>query len=36
VTVRTALAVADAPDQPVWNPTSEFRKAGEKRLAAGE
>jgi Zn-dependent M28 family amino/carboxypeptidase len=36
VTVRTAVAVADAPGQPVWNPTSEFRKAGEKRLAAGE
>ena len=32
VIVRTAVAVADAPKQPVWNATSEFREAGEKRL----
>ena len=32
VTVRTAVLVADAPSQPVWNKTSEFREAGEKRL----
>ena len=31
VIVRTAVAVADAPGQPVWNRTSEFRQAGEKR-----
>ena len=31
VTVRTALLVADAPTQPVWNATSEFRGAGEAR-----
>ena len=32
VTVRTAVLVADAPTQPVWSKTSEFRDAGEKRL----
>jgi Zn-dependent M28 family amino/carboxypeptidase len=32
VTVRTAVAVADAPSQPMWSKTSEFREAGEKRL----
>jgi Zn-dependent M28 family amino/carboxypeptidase len=31
VIVRTAVAVANAPAQPVWNKTSEFREAGEKR-----
>ncbi|MGH7497512.1 MAG: M28 family peptidase [Gemmatimonadales bacterium] len=31
VTVRTALLVGDAPAQPVWSPTSEFRQAGEAR-----
>ncbi len=31
VIVRTAVAVANAPEQPVWNKTSEFRQAGEKR-----
>jgi Zn-dependent M28 family amino/carboxypeptidase len=31
VTVRTAVTVANAPDQPVWNRTSEFRQAGEER-----
>jgi Zn-dependent M28 family amino/carboxypeptidase len=31
VIVRTALAVANAPAQPVWNKTSEFREAGEGR-----
>lgn len=31
VIVRTAMAVADSPTQPVWNKTSEFREAGEKR-----
>ena len=31
VIVRTAVAVADAPAQPVWNVTSEFREAGEAR-----
>ncbi len=31
VIVRTAVAVADAPTQPTWNQTSEFREAGEKR-----
>jgi Zn-dependent M28 family amino/carboxypeptidase len=31
VTLRTAVAVADAPSQPVWNRNSEFREAGEKR-----
>ena len=33
VTLRTAVAVADAPAQPVWNRGSEFREAGEKRRA---
>jgi Zn-dependent M28 family amino/carboxypeptidase len=28
VTVRTAVAVANASTQPEWQPTSEFRKAG--------
>jgi Zn-dependent M28 family amino/carboxypeptidase len=32
VTVRTAVAVADASAQPTWNSTSEFREAGEARL----
>lgn len=31
VMVRTAVAVGNAPGQPVWNKTSEFREAGEKR-----
>lgn len=31
VIVRTAVAVADAPAQPVWNRSSEFHAAGEKR-----
>jgi Zn-dependent M28 family amino/carboxypeptidase len=31
VIVRTAVAVANAPGQPVWNRTSEFREAGEAR-----
>jgi hypothetical protein len=31
VIVRTAVAVANAPSQPTWNKTSEFREAGEKR-----
>ena len=34
VTVRTALLVANAPSQPVWNANSEFRQAGEARQAA--
>ena len=33
VIVRTAVAVGNAPSQPVWNKTSEFREAGEKRQA---
>jgi Zn-dependent M28 family amino/carboxypeptidase len=32
VIVRTAVAVASAPTQPVWNKTSEFREAGERRI----
>jgi Zn-dependent M28 family amino/carboxypeptidase len=32
VILRTAVAVANAPSQPVWNKTSEFREAGEKRV----
>ena len=32
VIVRTAVAVGHAPRQPVWNKTSEFREAGERRL----
>jgi Zn-dependent M28 family amino/carboxypeptidase len=31
VIVRTAVAVGNAPQQPAWNKTSEFRKAGEER-----
>ncbi|MBA3343880.1 MAG: M20/M25/M40 family metallo-hydrolase [Gemmatimonadales bacterium] len=31
VTVRTAVLVANAPQQPTWNQDSEFRKAGEAR-----
>jgi Zn-dependent M28 family amino/carboxypeptidase len=31
VIVRTAVAVANAPAQPTWNRTSEFRQAGEER-----
>jgi Zn-dependent M28 family amino/carboxypeptidase len=31
VIVRTAVAVANAPSQPTWNKTSEFRAAGEAR-----
>jgi Zn-dependent M28 family amino/carboxypeptidase len=36
VTVRTAIAVADAPDQPTWNATSEFRRAGAARRAVSQ
>lgn len=36
VTVRTAVAVAEAPAQPVWSRTSEFREAGERRIASGK
>jgi Zn-dependent M28 family amino/carboxypeptidase len=32
VIVRTAVAVANTPAQPTWNPGSEFRLAGEARL----
>lgn len=32
VLIRTAIAVANAPAQPVWSSTSEFREAGERRL----
>lgn len=32
VVARAALAVADAAAPPTWNPTSEFRQAGEQRL----
>jgi Zn-dependent M28 family amino/carboxypeptidase len=32
VIVRTAVAVANADQQPTWNKTSEFRQAGEDRL----
>jgi hypothetical protein len=35
VTVRTAVLVADAQAQPTWNPTSEFRQAGESRTRGG-
>ncbi|MGH7580446.1 MAG: M28 family peptidase, partial [Gemmatimonadales bacterium] len=31
VTVRTAVLVANAPTQPQWQPTSEFREAGQAR-----
>jgi Zn-dependent M28 family amino/carboxypeptidase len=31
VIVRTAVAVGNAPAQPVWNRTSEFQEAGKKR-----
>jgi Zn-dependent M28 family amino/carboxypeptidase len=34
VTVRTAVLAANAPTQPTWNKTSEFRQAGEERLRA--
>jgi Zn-dependent M28 family amino/carboxypeptidase len=32
VILRTAVLVASAPDQPSWNPESEFRAAGQERL----
>ena len=35
VIIRTAIAIANAPSQPVWNRTSEFREAGEKRQSGG-
>jgi Zn-dependent M28 family amino/carboxypeptidase len=31
VTVRTAVLVGEAAEQPTWSPTSEFRQAGEAR-----
>ena len=31
VILRTAVAVGNAPSQPTWNRTSEFREAGERR-----
>jgi Zn-dependent M28 family amino/carboxypeptidase len=33
VILRTAVAVGNAPSQPTWNGTSEFREAGERREA---
>jgi Zn-dependent M28 family amino/carboxypeptidase len=36
VTVRTAVLAANAPTQPSWNKTSEFRQAGEERLRASK
>ena len=36
VSCRTAVAVANAPSQPVWNPASEFREAGERRVGFRE
>jgi Zn-dependent M28 family amino/carboxypeptidase len=36
VIVRTAVAAADAPAQPVWTAGSEFRAAGEQRLKGAE
>ena len=32
VVLRTAVLVATAPEQPSWNPESEFRAAGQERL----
>jgi Zn-dependent M28 family amino/carboxypeptidase len=32
VVVRTALELGNTPQQPVWNPSSEFRGAGEERV----
>jgi len=34
VTVRTAVLIANAPNQPTWSAGSEFRQAGESRRAA--
>lgn len=34
VIIRTALLLGNAPDQPSWSPTSEFRQAGETRRAS--
>lgn len=34
VTVRAAVLIANAPEQPKWNPGSEFRQAGETRRGA--
>jgi Zn-dependent M28 family amino/carboxypeptidase len=36
VIARTAVAVADAPAQPTWNSTSEFREAGGERREGRE
>ena len=36
VIVRTAVAVGNGPSQPVWNKSSEFREAGEKRRKGRE
>jgi Zn-dependent M28 family amino/carboxypeptidase len=36
VIVRTAVAVGNAPSQPVWNKSSEFRKVGEERRRVRE
>jgi Zn-dependent M28 family amino/carboxypeptidase len=33
VTVRTAVLIANTSEQPKWNPSSEFRQAGEARRA---
>jgi Zn-dependent M28 family amino/carboxypeptidase len=35
VTVRTAVLVGNAPAQPTWNATSEFKEAGDRRRGAG-
>jgi Zn-dependent M28 family amino/carboxypeptidase len=35
VIVRTALIIGNAPEQPKWSPSSEFRQAGEARISSG-
>jgi Zn-dependent M28 family amino/carboxypeptidase len=35
VIVRTAVAAAESPRQPVWTAGSEFREAGERRVSGG-
>jgi Zn-dependent M28 family amino/carboxypeptidase len=35
VIVRTALIIGNASEQPKWNPSSEFRQAGQARISSG-
>jgi hypothetical protein len=35
VIVRTAMLIGEAPGEPKWSQSSEFRDAGERRVSGG-